>query len=132
MSEPLQGQVYVSIIKTRADIQDMLVTAVDYGRYEWFMKRSYFGKDGYPFEDEVVNAQPANTPVMRVTAWDGTEDGPGEPATKDITIEMAVTALGLLFTQHPRIHQNLVTGFYDLNDADALMQVIFYGKVVYG
>lgn len=68
MSEPLQGQVYVSIIKTRADIQDMLVTAVDYGRYEWFMKRSYFGKDGYPFGDEEVNAQPANTPVMRVTA----------------------------------------------------------------
>lgn len=44
---------------------------------------------------------------------------------------MAVTALGLLFTQHPRIHRNLVTGFYDLNDADALMQVIFCGKTVY-
>lgn len=127
------GEVYVSIIKTQADIHDMLLTAVDYGRYEWFVSRQYLhGKDGYPMEENGLNTHPYNQPLMVVTAWDGEHEDATNAVTKHISIKDAVEALQKLFVEHPSIHQKLVTGFYDLNDADCLMQVIFYGKVVYG
>jgi hypothetical protein len=113
---------------------DIIIVAVEGGLYEWFDHRNYRWS-----EDPQTKAMDASVEIREVDEDEGTINPWVELKPESLRAAFERLAAGPVECLHEDTRAALLGTYFtcdagniDINDADALLQVLLLGKVVYG